>query len=453
MKRFRVYEQRQEFLLPPSLRDWLPEGHLAHFINEVVDQLNLSVIYRDYQELRGQPPYDPRMMVKLWLYAYCRGVRSSRKVERALVEDIAFRFLAANQHPDFWTLNAFRTRHHNALGELFVQTVHLAAKAGLVKLGHVAVDGTKLKANASKHSAMSYGRMVEEEQRLREEIEPYLRECDEVDRQEDVEFGPDRRGDELPEHLQTQKQRLEAIRKAMAELEAEAEETAKSEEEERRRKAEAKGRPHRPRKREGPVKPPPTAQWNFTDPESRIMRSADKSFIQGYNAQLAVDAETQVVVAADLTNQAADCPHLTPILDQVQANTGRIPKEVSADTGYFSEENMKDIANRGSEAFIPPEKVKHSQWRQAKPPRGRIPKNASPKDLMRRKLRTKRGRERYKLRQVSVEPVIGQIKEGRGLRQVLHRGVEKARALWRFDAAAHNVLKMYRAGVQFGVEA
>lgn len=237
MKRFREYQPGQVLLLPPSLPDWLPADHPAHYIDQVVNELDLRAIYADYQEPRGQPPYNPRMMVKIWVYAYSRGIRSARQIERALYEDIGFRMLSANQQPDFWTIAAFRRRHHAALGALLAQTVRLAARAGLVKLKQVAVDGTKIKANASKHSAMSYGRMKREEERLAQEIEGYLRECETVDAREDRELGQ-HRGWTLPEHLATAQKRLEAVRQAKAALEAEAKEKARA----REAQAEAKKR-------------------------------------------------------------------------------------------------------------------------------------------------------------------------------------------------------------------
>lgn len=445
MKRFREYEPNQTLLLPPSLQEWLPSDHLVHFIDEVVEELDLSDIYESYREDRGYPPYEPKMMVKVWLYAYCVGIRSSRKVERALQEHVGFRFLAANQQPKYWALNDFRSRHAEALGAFFEQSVHMADRAGLIKLNQVAIDGTKVKANASKHSAMSYGRMSSEESRLREEIEQYFRECDETDANEDKRYG-DQRGDELPEHLNTKEKRLEAIRKAKRELEEEARQKAAKEQEERRNDAEAEGRTFHPRKDPKEVKPPAKAQRNFTDSDSRIMVNSDKAFIQAYNAQLAVDAQTQIAVATELTNQANDGCHLPGLLDQVVANTGRTPKEVSADAIYFNRNNLEAIKRLNAEAFIPPEKVTHTKWRNAKAPRGRIPKNATEEYLMWRKLRTKRGRERYKLRQTSVEPAFGQIKAGRDLRQVLHRGIERVRAFWRLDVAVHNLLKIYRSG-------
>ncbi|MFS8535969.1 MAG: IS1182 family transposase [Limnochordales bacterium] len=439
MKTFRPYQPNQTLLLPPSLGDWLPKDHLAYFLSEVVDQLDLSKIYGAYQEERGYPPYDPRMMVKIWVYAYAKGIRSSRRIAAALYEDVAFRVLADNQQPSFSTIALFRRRHHEALGELLVQTVRLAQKAGLVQLKQVAVDGTKVKANASKHSSMSYGRMQEEEKRLEAEIEQYLKEAETVDAEEDAAFG-DRRGDELPPELADRQKRLEAIRRAKAELEEEA-----------RRKAEeqrVKEPANRRDKDDPPPKPKAKAQRNFADPDSRIMRNAEKAFIQGYNAQLVVDVKSQIILASDLTNQAADVGHLVPLIDQVEVNTGQAPKQVLADAGYYSDANRAALEQRGIDALIPPYKVRHTVWREARYPRGRIPRNLSAKDRMWRKVMSKRGRETYKLRHTSVEPVIGQIKWARNLLQFTVRGLAKVRSLWRFDCAVHNLLKLYRLGYQ-----
>lgn len=447
-KTFRPYNLDQLYLLPPSLKEWLPPDHLVYFISDAVDQLDLSAIYRSYDNPKGYPPYNPTMMVKVLFYAYCRGIRSSRRIERALYEDVAMRVLSGNQQPDHWTIAAFRRRHLEALGELFVQTVKLARDAGLVRLGHVALDGTKIKANASRHQAMSYGRMKREEERLQQEIDRYFREAEAIDREEDRRYG-DRRGDELPPELADARRRLEVIRKAKAALEEEARRRAELEKGERPQGAADEGKKRRCPKESKPPEPPEKAQRNFTDPESRIMKSSEGSFVQAYNAQAAVDAESQIIVAADLTNQAADSPHLIPLVEQVEGNTGRRPKEVSADAGYWSEANVTALAVQGIEAFIPPDKVRHSEWRQFNPPRGRIPANLSLKERMRRKLRTRRGRERYRLRQTSVEPVFGQIKEGRGLRQFLLRGLAPNRAMWRFDCAVHNLLKLFRAGVNW----
>lgn len=463
-KKFRDYKPDQVMLLPPSLRDWLEPDHVVYFISEVVDRFDLSPIYGSYTGLRGYPPYEPRMMVKTWLYAFMAGIHSSRKLERALHEDVGFRVLSGNQQPDFWTLSEFRRRHCQALGDLFDQTVRAAAEAGLVKLNHVSVDGTKVKANASKHRAMSYGRMLAEDDRIRKDIERWFEEVDKNDRAEDELYGKES-GWRLPPELATAEKRREFIGKFMKKLQEQ-------------KKAEGKDQPEpeAPPPKPRPPKPVPETQArldfpeapgpegqtrepgeekavglkdkdqiNFTDPDSRIMRNSDKAFIQGYNAQAAVDAETHIIVACDLTNQAADGPHLGAMVAQVMATTGRRPKELSADAGYYSQTNLDLVEGSGIEAFIPPEKVKHSEWRTQRSPRGRIPKSATPKDRMRRKLRTKRGRARYKLRQTSVEPVFGHIKEPMGFRQVPLRGQVKARAMWRFQCAAFNVLKIYRA--------
>lgn len=447
MKTFRDYQPDQTYLLPPSLLDWLPNDHLVHFINEVTQTFDLSAIHAAYSEKRGQPPFHPEMMVKVWLYAYCIGIRSSRKVERALHENIGFRVLSGDQQPNYWSLNEFRRRHMSVLGDLFVQTVQLAVKAGLVNMNQVAIDGTKIKANASKNKAMSYKRMCEEEERLRSEIEAYFRECDEIDAQEDELYG-NRRGDELPEHLNTPAKRLEAIKRAKAELEAEAKEKVRREQEERKAKAEEEGRTYRPRKKPEDAKPAARSQRNFTDPESRIMKSPD-GFVQAFNCQLAVDTESQIVVGGDLTNQANDCPHLLSVLDESIENTGMVPEQTLADAGYFSESNVKDVEARGSEALIPPDKMPHRIWREQEFTDEPVPEGATPAEAMRHKLRTKEGLESYKQRQMSVEPVIGQTKGNRDLRQFLHRGMEKARHMSRFDLAAHNILKMFRAGVRF----
>jgi transposase len=408
------YQQNQPFLFPPSVLDWLPKDHPAHFINEVVDSLDLAAIYNSYGEGKGQPPYNPSMLVKVFLYALSRGIRSSRKIEQALYEDIAFRFLSGNQQPDHWTISEFRRRHHQALGDLFVQTVHLSQKAGLAKLNHVSVDGTKIKANASKHSAMSYAHMEQEEQRLRQEIEHLLKDMEKTDKDEDKLYGK-RRGDELPEELATTEKRLRVIQKAKAELEAEArlKQELLQKEQEAKAKEKDKKKKHSRKKNQknDPGKPDPKAQKNFTDPESKIMRSADKSFIQGYNAQATVDAKHQIIVAADVTVQANDKNQLKDQIEHVKQNTGSYPREASADAGYFSDDNVRFLLQKQVEPYIPPEKIKHSAWKELKSEfRGRIPCDISMKDLMRRKLRTKRGRKRYKLRQQTVEPVLGVIR-------------------------------------------
>jgi transposase len=442
MKHFRPYEPEQMLLLPPSLRDWVGRHHEIYSISDIVDRMDLSAVLAAYEEPRGSPPYSPRMMVKILFYAYARGVRSSRKIERMLWEDVPMRVLSGNQQPDFWTIAAFRRRHLKALGELFVQTVEMAKQAGMAKVEHVALDGTKVKANASKHGAMSYGRMGKERDRLRAEVERYLKEAERTDTQEDKELG-DRREWELPPHLATAEKRAEAIERAKAALAAQAREEQQRKDQERDKGGKGPGGGQASK----PAVPKDKAQYNFTDPESRIMRTSTKSFEQAYNAQAVVDARSQIIVAADLSNQAADSPHLVGIVDQVVANLGEAPRQVSTDAGYFSEHKMRALADHGIEAFTPPEKVRHSQWREAAPLRGRPPKNLDSRGRMRRKLRTRRGRACYKLRQQTVEPVFGQIKWNRGLHQLLLRGLAAAKASWRFECAVHNVLKLRTAGI------
>lgn len=299
-KVFRPYEPEQMLLMPVSLRDWLPENHLAYSISNVLDHLDLEAIMARYKaEERGYPPYHPRMMGKVLLYAYCIGVPSSRKIAKRLEEDVAFRVLAANNTPDFRTISDFRKDHLEALAGSFVQVLKLCQKAGLVKLGHVALDGTQVKANASKHKAMSYGRMKQEEARLEEEVKRLLKEAEAVDAEEDHRYGKDKRGDELPRELARRESRLKKIREVKAALEAE----------EKARMIQA-------------VAPEDKRQRNFTDPDSRIMLSADKSFVQAYNCQAAVDSQSQVIVACEAPNQASDKPHLKPMVEQVTANIG-----------------------------------------------------------------------------------------------------------------------------------
>jgi len=446
MKRFKAYDTHQSYLLPPSPQEWLPDDHLAYFIDNVVDQLDLSEVFAGYEGTKGQPPYHPQMMIGVWLYGYCVGIRSSRRLERALYEDVGFRMLSGNQQPDHWTLSEFRRRHLGGLKGLFLQTVKLAQQAGLVKLGQVAIDGTKLQASASKHRAMSYGRMVKEEQRLRGEIARYFEEVETTDQAEDERYGA-KRGDELPDHLKTEAQRLEAIREAMARLEEEARQKAKVEQEKRREKANKEGRGYRPRKDPNDAVPSPKAQHNFTDPDSRIMKNADKAFIQGYNGQIAVDVDSQIIVAAQLSNQAADGPHLVGMVEQVEAATKERPGEVLADAGYFSDDNVTTLQGRGMAVLIPPERVRHRAWRERSLPSAPPPEDASVAQWMSYRLTQPENRERYRKRQQSVEPVFGQIKHARGLRQFLLRGLDKVAAVWQLDCAAHNLLKLYRSGV------
>jgi transposase len=424
-KTFRPYEPEQMLLLPPSLQDWVPEGHLARFISDMVDSMDLSAIEEAYTEERGYPPYHPHMMVKLLLYGYCTGTYSSRRIAAKLSDSVAFRFLAAGNEPDFRTISDFRKRHGKALKGMFDQVLQVCREAGLVKLGRVAIDGTKIKANASKHKAMSYGRMKEKETAIQRQVREIFDRAELTDREEDRLYGPDRRGDELPAELATREGRLKKIREAKAALEAEA-----------RKKAEAEGKDPRQ------AKPSDKAQRNFTDPESSIQKTSD-GFIQGYNAQVAVDEIFQVIVAQHVTATSPDVNELKPAIETMETKLKATPKTVVADAGYWSEENVRTLAERGIEAFIATEKLKHGDLKPA--PRGRPPKNLTSRQRMARKLRTQRGRETYGWRKILAEPVIGQIKQARGFRQFLRRGVERVGEEWALVCTAHNLLKLHTA--------
>ena len=431
-KTYLPYDPDQQLLLPQALQAWLPEDHLAYFISDIVDQLDLWEITARYeQERRGGPPYHPRMMVKVLLYAYCVGAPSSRRIASRLHEDVAFRVLAANNTPDFRTVSDFRKDHLTALSGLFLQALMLCQREGLVKLGHVALDGTKVRANASKHKAMSYKRMKEKEAQLQGEVDELLRRAQETDEAEDRRYGKDKRGDELPEELAFREGRLEKLREAMAALEAEAQAQAEPAAEE--------GKVH-------PGVPEDKAQRNFTDPQSRIMPGpGGRNFLQAYNCQAVVDHEHQVIIAARATNQASDKQQAVTMLEEAIANLGAVPKEMSADAGYYSAPAVADVQELGVDPFIAPEKTRHGQ--QPPPaPRGRISKALSPKDRMRRELQTKRGRKRYALRMETVEPVFGQIKQGRGFRQFPLRGLEKVNGEWSLICTGHNLLKLFKFG-------
>jgi transposase len=435
-------------LLPPSPMDWLPEGHLARFILDLVKELDLGRIYARYErDLRGFPPYHPQMMVALLLYGYCVGVPSSRKIERKTYEDVAFRVIAGEEHPDHSRINEFRRVHLEALSGLFVQVLRLCQKAGLVKLGKVALDGTKMKANASKHKAMSYQRMGEEEKRLRARVSELLAEAEKVDAKEDAEFGVGRRGDELPEELQRAETRLKRIREAKKALEAEARQqheeakNAKDHDDPPPPPTETPLSKHKiPTTDEG--KPTPKAQRNFTDPESRIMKTGD-GYVQGYNCQAMVDAEHQVIVAQAVTNQPPDAEHLVPMLVQTVANCGAKPEKLLADAGYYSEANACEAEKWNVDPYI----ATGRQRRSEPPPQvlGRPPADLTNKQQMARKLATKDGAAVYARRKVIVEPVFGQTKEARGFRRFLLRGLAKVRHEWSLISLTHNILKLYVA--------
>jgi transposase len=452
------------FLFPQSPREWLPADHLAFFVMDVVASLDLREILRHYdfkpvldehgqvagervKSSRGQPAYDPRMMTSLLVYAYVTGTPSSRQIEKKCLEDVAFRVVSANQKPDHSTMAEFRKVHLKALAGLFLQVLKLCQKTGLVKLGHVALDGTKVKANASKHKAMSYERMLKREEELKQEIEDLLKRAEEADQAEDGTYGKGKRGDELPQELARRETRLAKIQEAKAALEAEAKAEAerirKADEEERQRR-ERDGEPPKPGKKPEPSEvPKDKAQRNFTDPESRIMKNSDKAFIQGYNAQAVVDHEHQVIVACEVTNQAADAPHLNPMVEQVEANTGQKPRQLSADAGYFSEENVKGLEANDIDPYIAAERLKHGEPPPA--PQGRLSEDATLKDRMIRKLRTTTARAIYALRKVTVEPVFGQIRT-RGLIRFWLRGLHSVKVEWALWCTGHNLLKLFRSG-------
>ena len=435
-------------LLPPSLMDWLPKGHLAYFLLDVVEQLDLSNIYASYQgDGRGQPPYEPGMMSALLLYAYCTGVPSSRQIEKKTHEDVPFRVIAANRHPDHDSICEFRKRHLKALADLFLQTLRLCQEAGLVKLGHVALDGTKIKANASKHKAMSYGRMKKTKDELEKEIEGLLKNAEVVDKEEDKKYGKGRKGWDLPDELKRRETRLAKIKEAMSALEEEAKQKASENQESAKAKTE---QTQAAAKQLFPAEPPDKAQRNFTDPDSRIMKTTStKSFEQCYNAQAMVDDLSQVILAANLSQHANDSDEVEPILDILEENLGGIPHgmAVTADAGYFSETNMMLFEDALLNPFIATKKLKHGEV--PPPVRGRPPLDMTPKERMIRKLSTKRGQEIYSKRKSTVEPVFGQIKQARGLRQFSLRGYENVSAEWQIWCLSHNLLKLYRHGGPF----
>jgi len=441
-KSYRPYFPEQDFLLPPSLREWLSEDHLSYFVSDLIDQLDLGAIESHYErEERGYPPYHPRMMTKVLIYGYCVGVFSSRRLEKRLVEDIGFRVLAAGNEPDFRTIAEFRRIHLKALEGLFEQVLRLALKLGAMRLGRVAIDGSKVKANASKHKAMSYRRMQEEEKRLKDEARRLLAEAEQADKEEDHRYGRLNRAEELPAELARREERLKRIAAARQELE----QRARAEAEATRKHDDKDGESGSGRSSAGraDVKPRGNAQHNFTDPESRIMKGPD-GFVQAYNAQIAVEPALGLIVAQALTQQANDKNQLLPMIDAVKQQSGQKVRAVLADSGYCSEQNVREAAGKKIDLYVATGKQKHNQAERTSP-RGPIPKSAALVDRMKRKLMTAAGRAVYATRKTIVEPVFGQIKHARGFRQFLLRGVEKVRGEWSLICATHNVLKLYRA--------
>jgi len=424
-KTYRPYVPEQDLLLPPSLRDWLPADHLAYFVGDLIDQVDLSAIVDVYEgEARGYPPYHPVMLTKVLVYAYCVGVFSSRKIQQRLREDVPFRVLAAGNDPDFRTIADFRKRHLLALQGLFEQVLRLARELGVPRVGRVAIDGSKVKANASKHKAMSYGRMQEKTTQLRDEVQALLAQAEASDATEDARYGADRRGDELPAELQRREDRFARIKEAKAALEA-------------RAKAEvtAAGTPP------AEAKPLPKAQYNFTDPASRIMKTPD-GFAQAYNVQIAVD-DLQWIVGQAVTQETNDKKQLLPMITTIQRQAGETPTQVLADAGYCSEANLTAVEALAVDAYVSTRKQKHGA-RPGPCPRGRIPQAATVLDRMTRKLQTKAGAAVYAARKAMVEPVFGQIKHARGFRQFLLRGCANVQAEWALVCTTHNILKLYR---------
>jgi transposase len=436
-KTFRPWTIDQPLLLPARVQDFVGDDHLARFVvGLVLDHLDLREITASYGSERGQPPFDPAMMTALLLYAYCSGVYSSRRIARAARERVDFMSIVGLDPPDFRTVSDFRKRHLKALAGLFAQVLKLCERAGLAKLGHVALDGTKIKANASKHKAMSYERMAKRAAELEAEVGRWMSAAEASDAREDEAFGRDQSGEEMPDWVADKKKRAEKIRAAQAELQGEAKAAAAAE-----AKARAEAEDERKsggRKKPGKPAAPPSeepdakAQKNFTDPESRIMKTKD-GFIQGYNAQAAVDATAQVIVAHALDARQSDPHHLTPIADAIEANLGRKPTQLSADAGYCSDANLAALEERGIDAYIAPGRAKHASAGEG---------GGARIAAMREKIKAGGHASPYRLRKQLPEPVFGQIKHARAFRQFLLRGVEKVAAEWGFVCVAHNILKL-----------
>jgi transposase len=445
MKRFRPCSLDQPFLLPPSVDEWVPDNHLARFIAVVVEELDLSAIVSTYlrKDGRGQAAYHPAMLVRLLLYGYAVGVRSSRKIEKATYENIAFRYLAADQHPDHDVLAEFRKTHLEELSKIFVTTLQLCQKAGLVKLGQIAIDGTKVAANASRQESKTYERLSEKEALLDAEVKRLLEEAAAADAQEDRELGKGKRGDELPEALATAERRLEKIRAAKQELEREAKQKA---EQAAREQAEQNGKAHDEAQRKRwqrakPGVPDAKTQGNLTDPESRLMvEGMNKTYVQAYNAQVAAAGVPQIIVAQTVTQAANDRQQLTPMVQQVEQNVGR-PELTVADSGYWSENEVAGLQTAGWDVLVPPDRGKKKGEELAKnAPQGPVAQQ------MRERLAREEEQKRYRKRNGMVEPVFGLIKETLGYRRFLLRGLQKVRGEWSLICASFNLRKLFLYG-------
>ena len=423
---FRRYTPEQDILLPPSPRDWLPEGHLAYFISDTADNVDLSSFYKPYEgDGRRNSPFEPRMMVKVLLYGYATGTFSSRKLAKKLHEDVAFRFLSGENFPSHRTIADFRKQHLAAFQEVFVQVVRIAKELGLVKLGTVAIDGTKVKASASKHKAMSYGRMQQEDQRLRAEIEALTTRASQVDAEEDTVHGTENSGDEIPSELQRREQRLKKIGEAMERLKS----RQAQEDREAGRSPDKKSRSKRPF-----GEPREKKQDNFTDPQSRIMKTSS-GYAQCYNGQLAVDAESRLIVAAEVTQSGADAEQLLPMVEKTCEVTQGVPREVLADAGYRSEDNLQGLEGKEIDGYI-------SLGREGKSPSVVSSPDNPATSRMQEKLATEKGRKTYSRRKGLVEPVNGWIKSALGFRQFSFRGLTKVAGEWTLVCLALNLKQL-----------
>ena len=440
-KTFRAWDVDQAWLLPPSVHQYVPPGHLAHFVRDTVrEALDLSAIMGVYKAEQGQPPYHPGMLVALLLYGYSRGIYSSRQLARACEERVDVMAVTGLNRPDFRTVSDFRKRHLPALQQLFVQVLRLCQAAGLVKLGHVAVDGTKLRANASKHKSMSYKHMVSQEPKLAAEVASWLDQAEAADAAEDAQHGAGHRGDETPDWMADKQRRLARIRAAKAQLEAEAK--AGPDNTDPDGPGPSSGMQERGNRKGRPADTPPDkAQRNFTDPDSRIMPSQG-GFIAGYNGQIAVDAAHQIIVAQRLATNPADFAGLIPLVDQARANLGRKLREVSGDTGFATEANLDAMAERRIRAYLSPGRIRHGQ---TDPTAGRLLKRKPRMQAMAETIRKAGRRSRYRLRKQVVEPVFGHIKQARGFRQFLLRGLANVTVEWAMVCTAHNLLKLHKA--------
>jgi transposase len=442
-KTYRDWVPNQSYMFPPSPQDWLPEDDLVYFILDTVATIDLTPIFAHYErELRGQPPFHPRMMVALLLYCYATATRSSRKIMRRCRTDVACRIIVGDDIPDFRTISDFRKIHLERLEKLFIEVLKLCALAGLTKVGTIALDGTKVKANASRHKAMSYERMQEEEKRLKEEVARLLAEAEATDATEDATHGPDRSGEEVPAELARRQSRLAKIQQAKTELEERA--RSQAAEDAAHRQAEGKAPPT---KAPDEAVPEPKDQINFTDPESRIMKASNKGWDQCGNAQ-AVANEAQIILAADVTDQANDKRQAIPMVDQASTNleAAGVEQPIGAaviDSGYYSEANTTGLEARGIDPYIATERLKHNE--EIPPvPRGRIPEDLTAKQRMARKLRTKKGKTTYAKRKGIIEPIFGQLKQVLGFRQFSLRGLASMRGEWRLVCTVHNLLKLWR---------